>query len=345
MNPPSLPQVQRRLMAEWNKLESAADGTLRHRGYRMAQAVLSREDPDETFFKQVPIDPGSELEISYPAALKERLVRRRLRHLAANGHRLHRCRLAAWGLAMVPQLPLMLTPLPNLTVYYTGYRIYSHYKALQGCKALERAFLELDSAQLRALSEDLLRHQRERMAGAPYPPEGWPARLLRREWRYLDIFDRLRGLRKQWRLQQQLKADGQASAAEGETTAAEETIHWDGEEQRQLQQDQQQQSLEVDFVKKRLQQLEKQQQLGTLLYTDEHESEERHVVGLGLEFLPSVELSSLIQVGARQRTPLGDEAAVAVARAFKQPQLLSLVARSRKKARGAMFLTDMEEGG
>jgi hypothetical protein len=25
----------------------------------------------------------------------------------------------------------MLTPLPNLTVYYTGYRIYSHYRALQ----------------------------------------------------------------------------------------------------------------------------------------------------------------------------------------------------------------------
>lgn len=30
-----------------------------------------------------------------------------------------------------PQLPLMLTPLPNITVYYTGYRIYSHYRALQ----------------------------------------------------------------------------------------------------------------------------------------------------------------------------------------------------------------------
>lgn len=25
----------------------------------------------------------------------------------------------------------MVTPLPNLTVYYTGYRIYSHYRALQ----------------------------------------------------------------------------------------------------------------------------------------------------------------------------------------------------------------------
>lgn len=25
----------------------------------------------------------------------------------------------------------MATPLPNITVYYTGYRIYSHYRALQ----------------------------------------------------------------------------------------------------------------------------------------------------------------------------------------------------------------------
>lgn len=35
-----------------------------------------------------------------------------------------------------PQLPLMATPLPNLTVYYTGYRIYSHYRALQVGRAL-----------------------------------------------------------------------------------------------------------------------------------------------------------------------------------------------------------------
>lgn len=35
------------------------------------------------------------------------------------------------------QLPLMATPLPNVTVYYTGYRIYSHYRALQvGAAAL-----------------------------------------------------------------------------------------------------------------------------------------------------------------------------------------------------------------
>lgn len=34
---------------------------------------------------------------------------------------------------MVCALPyvLQLTPLPNVTVYYTGYRLYSHYRALQ----------------------------------------------------------------------------------------------------------------------------------------------------------------------------------------------------------------------
>jgi hypothetical protein len=65
------------------------------------------------------------------AAFKERMVRRQLRHVAAGGRRRHAVRLVWWTLAMVPQLPLMLTPLPNLTVYYTGYRIYSHFRALQ----------------------------------------------------------------------------------------------------------------------------------------------------------------------------------------------------------------------
>lgn len=58
-------------------------------------------------------------------------MRRQLRHVAAGGRRRHAMRLVWWTLAMVPQLPLMLTPLPNLTVYYTGYRIYSHFRAMQ----------------------------------------------------------------------------------------------------------------------------------------------------------------------------------------------------------------------
>lgn len=54
------------------------------------------------------------------------------------------------------QLPLMLTPLPNLTVYYTGYRLYSHFRALQvwRCAAswlLQCCMDELFDAQLASL--------------------------------------------------------------------------------------------------------------------------------------------------------------------------------------------------
>ena len=49
----------------------------------------------------------------------------------------------------------MLTPLPNLTVYYTGYRIYSHFRALQGAKALDHGLAQLNSRQLRDLREQV----------------------------------------------------------------------------------------------------------------------------------------------------------------------------------------------
>jgi hypothetical protein len=111
-------QVQRKLYKEWNKLETAKEGTLRNRGYRygqlmflsppqhrlccnwhgadlpclipssestchprcsrapwvlgqtccrMAQAVLAREDPRETFLKNLP-STASPVEVIYPVS-------------------------------------------------------------------------------------------------------------------------------------------------------------------------------------------------------------------------------------------------------------------------------------
>ena len=36
----------------------------------------------------------------------------------------------------MPLLPLALTPLPNLPIYYLGYRVYSHHQAWQGSVAV-----------------------------------------------------------------------------------------------------------------------------------------------------------------------------------------------------------------
>ncbi|KAI7842265.1 hypothetical protein COHA_003906 [Chlorella ohadii] len=173
--------VQRRLWSEWHKLETAREGTMRNRGFKMAQAVLAREDPRETFLKNLPAK-AAPVEVVYPTAFREKLVRRRLRHVCADSRRRHTTRLMWWVLALVPQLPLMLTPLPNITVYYTGYRIYSHYRALQGCKALEECLEQLNSKQLRTLRDELLLLQ-EQTPGLKYPRDEWPSKLIRREHR------------------------------------------------------------------------------------------------------------------------------------------------------------------
>lgn len=47
------------------------------------------------------------------ALLTEKRVRRRLRLLAAEGHRKHRSRMLWWALALLPQLPLMVSSACN----------------------------------------------------------------------------------------------------------------------------------------------------------------------------------------------------------------------------------------
>lgn len=195
-------RAQARLMVEWKKLENAKEGSLRSYGYRLAQAVLSREDPQESFLKSIPTG-AVQVDIKYPCSFQERLVRRRLRLLVHQGHRRHRWRFFLWILALLPQLPLMLTPLPNITVYYTAYRVYSHYRASQGSKTLERGFAALDTAQLGALRDQLLRVQADR--DLIYDAETWPARLIRKEKKYLDIFENMLELQRQHKLEMKLK--------------------------------------------------------------------------------------------------------------------------------------------
>jgi hypothetical protein len=65
--------------------------------------------------------------VLYPPCLPERLVRRTLRLVARRRVQHHQRRLLLWALAIPPQLPLALTPLPNGPVYYTIYRMVAHY--------------------------------------------------------------------------------------------------------------------------------------------------------------------------------------------------------------------------
>ncbi|KAL6753063.1 mitochondrial K+-H+ exchange-related-domain-containing protein [Haematococcus lacustris] len=101
------------------------------------------------------------LEVIYPASLSEVLVRRRLRLLALRNNARHRRGLLGWALATAPQLPLALTPLPNVTIYYSVYRLVSHYRALQGANCLQAALSNPDSTQLQRLLHRLQQQQQQ----------------------------------------------------------------------------------------------------------------------------------------------------------------------------------------
>jgi hypothetical protein len=63
-------------------------------------------------------------------------VRRHLLFTARNREKYHKAWLRVTGIGIVPLLPLALTPLPNLPIYYIGYRLYSHHQAWLGAAAV-----------------------------------------------------------------------------------------------------------------------------------------------------------------------------------------------------------------
>jgi hypothetical protein len=340
-----LSKFQTQLRTEWSKLENARDGSLRNRMYRLAQAVLSREDPQETFLKSVPTD-HAEMLILYPVSVKERLVRRRLRLLALQGKRRHRRRLFWWSLAMVPQIPLMVTPLPNITVYYTLYRLYSHIRALQGSKSLEKGFTALDSQQLRLLRDELLRFQASH-ENAEFAPDSWTAKLVRKEKTYLDIFERLRLLQKQRRLEAMLQGKEVPSAAallnandthSGPGVDIDRTFDAQGAviaaqaaEEKEIE--------NIDSAAAGTASLPKNSKASLAASG----GVEVFSTGMNIKFYGSAELDDLVKPEERTKFPLSDEATLKIGNFYHIPQMLEYVARARRRVVGSMFPAHTEE--
>lgn len=67
---------------------------------------------------------------------QEVYVRRHLLFTARNREKYHKAWLRVTGVGILPLLPLAITPLPNLPIYYLGYRVYSHHQAWQGATAV-----------------------------------------------------------------------------------------------------------------------------------------------------------------------------------------------------------------
>ena len=86
------------------------------------------------------------------------------------------------GPLLPPQLPAppQATPLPNIPLYYAGYKVYSASRAGAGAAALEAMWQQRDSAVLQRLRQQLLALQDQ---GIVFPRKSWPARLIMPERR------------------------------------------------------------------------------------------------------------------------------------------------------------------
>lgn len=121
----------------WTNLEKAPAGSIKNKLHGLGLRLLSRVKPSEIFLKSIPKDV-TRVDITYPSSLNERLVRRRLRHIASRGTIIHKKYL--YGSATL--LPLtsffMVLPLPNIPFFWVLFRTYSHWRALQGSENLLR---------------------------------------------------------------------------------------------------------------------------------------------------------------------------------------------------------------
>ncbi|KAI8469876.1 MAG: mitochondrial K+-H+ exchange-related-domain-containing protein [Monoraphidium minutum] len=159
---------------QWHAIQTAREGSMNSYLYKLAQFVLRRVDPDESFLKGLP-QGATALEFHYPAGVDPRLVRRRLRLLCRAGAPFHERRTYLWALSVIPQLPLAVLPLPNVPVYYTVWRVWSHRCAAAGARALGGALDAAGDVQRYELAARLADLQ---AGGFALRPGEWPAEMV-----------------------------------------------------------------------------------------------------------------------------------------------------------------------
>ncbi|KAG1672248.1 hypothetical protein FOA52_002950 [Chlamydomonas sp. UWO 241] len=139
-------KVDTSVKQQWHEIKVAKEGSFRSYLRMLAKFVLAQEHPDETFLKSLPPDTRT-IEIMYPSSMDASRVRRHLRMMALRRSAMHRRRILGWTLMTLPQAPLMLTPLPNVTVYFSVYRLLSNFQAMQGANVLRSALERAEAAE------------------------------------------------------------------------------------------------------------------------------------------------------------------------------------------------------
>mmetsp|Transcript_11174 Transcript_11174/g.33513 ORF Transcript_11174/g.33513 Transcript_11174/m.33513 type:complete len:334 (-) Transcript_11174:431-1432(-) len=125
-----------KLLDQWEKLSEAEPWSLKGRLYKLARIVIDGEGVTDTFLKTLPAKTDH-YQIIYPSNIPERYVRRRTRLFLQQQEYYQRCRQIMWGVLAVPTIPLFVIPLlPNIPMYYAGYKVWCHTRALNGCRKL-----------------------------------------------------------------------------------------------------------------------------------------------------------------------------------------------------------------
>lgn len=214
---------------------------------------------------------------------------------------------------------------------------------------MEKGFAIIESQQLQFLRDELLRFQAA--TGVIFPKESWPARLIRKERKYLDIFDRLLTLQKQRRLEALLSGQEEsvptagdilnpplfsASTPQPATTHTDTTkIKSDKSHAREGVEDQSHTPARVSahpYIK-----IDPSQHLASL----DRVAPSSTGTGMKLVFVSDTMLTTLTDPEQRSKNPLSDENAVAIGKRWSIPHFLEHVAQARKKAIGSMFYTDI----
>ncbi|KAK1308186.1 hypothetical protein QJS10_CPA09g00011 [Acorus calamus] len=116
-------------------LGKAPTGSVKNRIHNLGLRLMSKVNPSESFLKSISKDI-TEVDITYPLSLNNRLVRRRLRHIAMRGSILHKKYLYG-SVSLLPLTSIFsVLPLPNIPFFWILFRSYSHWRALQGSERL-----------------------------------------------------------------------------------------------------------------------------------------------------------------------------------------------------------------
>ena len=131
--------VRQRADAGWKQLVAAAEGKgMQSRAARLVRDAVESIDADERFLASIPANAES-LHVAYPSNMHETLVRRRARLLAVRrAEGIHASKRFVYGGTTALFSPLMLSPFPNVPLYYTAYRTYMHQSALSGGRRFAR---------------------------------------------------------------------------------------------------------------------------------------------------------------------------------------------------------------